>query len=235
MHYLIKSISGIFVTTMDKQEMLSEIQKIESEKVKYPSGNTEYDAQQRLLFINGVLMFLDTAFAKELYHVEKWKEKIYQSKQTENPIFGYSGTYMEAGLILSRIRQILQYENTIPFHSLPTCRHEVSVPTPPENNEEQKHKNNTEKIVEHAASAILHTGTFISAQYTYNFYNEIVTKFESEQIVMHRKLTPYENQLLNWARTERDHARHARFEDACKVVTHGAQSIVYATDEIRHY
>ncbi len=52
---------------------------------------------------------------------------------------------------------------------------------------------------------------------------------------MHRKLTPYENQLLNWARTERDHARHARFEDACKVVTHGAQSIVYATDEIRHY
>ena len=65
MQYLIKSISGIFVTTMDKQEMLSEIQKIESEKVKYPSGNTEYDAQQRLLFINGVLMFLDTAFAKE--------------------------------------------------------------------------------------------------------------------------------------------------------------------------
>lgn len=152
---------------MDKQEMLSEIQKIESEKVKYPSGNTEYDAQQRLLFINGVLMFLDTAFAKELYHVEKWKEKIYQSKQTENPIFGYSGTYMEAGLILSRIRQILQYENTIPFHSLPTCRHEVSVPTPPENNEEQKQQNNTEKIVEHTAAAILHTGTFISARNTH--------------------------------------------------------------------
>jgi hypothetical protein len=220
---------------MDKQEMLSEIQKIESEKVKYPSGNTEYDAQQRLLFINGVLMFLDTAFAKELYHVEKWKEKIYQSKQTENPIFGYSWTQTEASYVLLQVKELLLQGNTIPFHSLPTCRHEVSVPTPPENNEEQKQQNNTEKIVEHTASAILHTGTFISAQYTYNFYNEIVTKFESEQIVMHRQLTPYENQLLNWARTERDHARYARFDDAVKVVTHGAQSIVYATDEIRHY
>ena len=235
MQYLIKSISGIFVTTMDKQEMLSEIQKIESEKVKYPSGNTEYDAQQRLLFINGVLMFLDTAFAKELYHVEKWKEKIYQSKQTENPIFGYSGTYMEAGLILSRVRQILQYENTIPFHSLPTCRHEVSVPTPPENKAEQKQQNNTEKIVEHTASTILHAGTFLQAQYTYNFYNEIVTKFESEQIVMHRQLTPYETQLLNWARTERDHARNARFEDGFKAVIHGAQSIVGAAGELSQY
>ncbi len=29
MYYLIKSTSGIFVTTMDKQGMLSEIQKIE--------------------------------------------------------------------------------------------------------------------------------------------------------------------------------------------------------------
>ena len=235
MHYLIKSISGIFVTTMDKQEMLSEIQKIESEKVKYPSGNTEYDAQQRLLFINGVLMFLDTAFAKELYHVEKWKEKIYQSKQTENPIFGYSGTYMEAGLILSRIRQILQYENTIPFHSLPTCRHEVSVPTPPENNEEQKHKNNTEKIVEHAASAILHTGTLIFAQYTYNFYNEIVAKFEGEQRILHRQLTPYENRLLTWARTERDHAQQARNKDGFKAAIHGVESIVGAAGELRRY
>ena len=70
MYYLIKSISGIFVTTMDKQEMLSNIQMIESKKVKYPSGNTEYDAQQRLLFIIDVLHFLDTAFAKELYRVE---------------------------------------------------------------------------------------------------------------------------------------------------------------------
>ena len=103
------------------------------------------------------------------------------------------------------------------------------------NNKVKRINLNTEKIVEHAASAILHTGTLIFAQYTYNFYNEIVTKFESEQIVMHRQLTPYENQLLNWARTERDHARYARFDDAVKVVTHGAQSIVYATDEIRHY
>ena len=30
MYYLIKSISGIFVTTMDKQEMLSNIKKIEN-------------------------------------------------------------------------------------------------------------------------------------------------------------------------------------------------------------
>lgn len=235
MYYLIKSISGIFVTKMDRQEILSEIQKIESEKVKYPSGNTAYDAQQRLLFINDVLNFLDTAFANELYHVEKWKEKICQSKQTENPIFGYSWTQTEASYVLLQVKELLMQGNTIPSHELPTCRHEVSVPTPPENNAEQKHKSNTEKIVEHTASAILHTGTFISAQYTYNFYNEIVTKFESEQIVMHRQLTPYETQLLNWARTERDHARHARFDDAFKAVTHGAQSIVYAIDEIRHY
>ena len=112
----------------------------------------------------------------------------------------------------------------------PVCL-SVSVPTPPENNEEQKQQNNTEKIVEHTASTILHAGTFLQAQYTYNFYNEIVTKFESEQIVMHRQLTPYETQLLNWARTERDHARYARFEDGFKAVAHGAQSIVYAIDE----
>lgn len=49
---------------------------------------------------------------------------------------------------------------------------------------------------------------------------------------MHRKLTPYENQLQHWARTERDHAIYARFDDAFKAVTHGAQSIVYAIDEI---
>lgn len=231
MYYLIKSISGIFVTKMDKQGMLSEIQKIESEKVKYPSGNTAYDARQRLLFINDVLNFLDTAFANELYRVKKWKEKICQSKQTENPIFGYSWTQTEASYVLLQVKELLMQGNIIPSHELPTCRHEVSVPTPPENNAEQKHKNNTEKIVEHTASAILHTGTFISAQYTYNFYNEIVTKFESVQIVMHRQLTPYETQLLNWARTERDHARYARFEDAFKVVTHGAQSIVYAIDK----
>ena len=232
---MIKSISGIFVTTMNKQEMLSEIQKIESEKVKYPSGNTEYDAQQRLLFIIDVLNFLDTAFAKELYRVDKWKEKILQSKQTENFIFGYSWTQTEASYVLLQVKELLMQGNTIPSHELPTCRHEVSVPTPPENNEEQKQQNNTEKIVEHTASTILHVGTFLQAQYTYNFYNEIVTKFESEQIVMHRQLTPYENQLLNWARTEREHARYARFEDGFKVVTHGAQSIVYAIDESRRY
>ena len=191
MYYLIKSISGIFVTTMDKQEMLSEIQLIESKKVKYPSGNTEYDTQQRLQFIIDVLNFLDTAFAKELYRVEKWKEKILQSKQTENSIFGYSWTQTEASYVLLQVKELLMQGNTIPSQELPTCRHEVSFPIPPENNTEHKQQNNTEKIVEHAASAILHTGTFISAQYTYNFYNEIVTKFEGEQRILHRQLTPY--------------------------------------------
>ena len=33
---------------------------------------------------------------------------------------------------------------------------------------------------------------------------------------MHRQLTAYENQLLHWAKTERDHARHDRFEDGLK-------------------
>ncbi|MBR1929392.1 MAG: hypothetical protein IJ834_06670 [Paludibacteraceae bacterium] len=235
MYYLIKSISGIFVTAMDKQEMLSEIQKIESEKVKYPSSNTAYDVQQRLQFIIDVLNFLDTVFAKELYRVEKWKEKILQTLQNENSISGYSWTQTGASYVLLQVKELLMQGNTIPSHELPTCRHEVYIPTPPENDAEHKQQNNTEKIVEHAASAILHTGTLIFAQYTYNFYNEIVTKFESEQIVMHRQLTPYENQLLNWAKTERDHAIYARFDDAFKVVTHGAQSIVYAIDESHRY
>ncbi len=52
---------------------------------------------------------------------------------------------------------------------------------------------------------------------------------------MHRQLTPYENQLLNWARTERDHARYARFDDAFQVVTHGAQSIIGVIDEVGRY
>ena len=48
-------------------------------------------------------------------------------------------------------------------------------------------------------------------------------------------IAPYETQLLNWAKTERDHARYARFDDAFKAVIHGAQSIVYAIDESRRY
>ena len=235
MHYLIKNISGIFVTTMDKQEMLSNIQKIESEKVKYLSGNAAFDAKQRLLFINDVLNFLDTSFSKELYHVEKWKEKICQSQQAENPIFGYSGTQTEASYVLLQVKELLIHGNFISFHELPTCRHKVSIPTPPENNAEQKQQNNTEKVVEHAASTILHAGSFLHAQYTYNFYNEIVAKFESEQRIMHRQLTPYENQLLYWAREEREHARHARFDDGLKMVTHGAQSVAGAIDEFRRY
>ena len=235
MHYLIKSISGIFVTTMDKQEMLSEIQKIESGLSIYSYGNTKLDSQRRLQFINDVLNFLDTAFTKELYHVETWKERIRKSLQTENIIFGYSGTQTEASNVLFQVKNLLIRENPIPFNSLPTCRHEASVPTPHENDAEHKQQNNTEKIVEHAASAILHTGTFISAQYTYNFYNEIVTKFENEQIVLHRQLTPYENQLLNWAKTERDHARYARNKDGFKAAIHGVESIVGAAGELRRY
>ena len=188
--------------------------------VKYPSGNTALDSQRRLQFINNVLNLLDTAFTQELYHVETWKEKIRQSLQSENVIFDYSRTQLEASNVLLQVKNLLIQENTIPFNSLPTCHHEVSVPTPHESNVEQKQEGNTEKILNHAASAILHAGTLIFAQYTYNFYNEIVTKFESEQIVMHRQLTPYENQLLHWARTERDHARYARFDDGFKIVSH---------------
>ena len=168
MQYLIKSISGIFVTAMDKQGMLSEIQKIESGLSIYSYGNTKLDSQWRLQFIHDVLNFLDTAFTKELYHVETWKDKILQTLQNEDPIFGYSRTETEASYVLLQVKELLIRENTIPFNLLPTCRHEVSIPTPPENNAEHKQQNNTEKIVEHAASAILHTGTFISAQYTYN-------------------------------------------------------------------
>lgn len=52
---------------------------------------------------------------------------------------------------------------------------------------------------------------------------------------MHRQLTPYENQLLNWARTERDHTKYARFEDGFKAAIHGVESIVGAAGELRRY
>lgn len=235
MYYLIKSISGIFVTKMDKQEILSEIQKIESGLSIYSYGNTKLDSQRRLQFINDVLNFLDTAFTKELYHVETWKEKIRKSLQTENIIFGYSGTQTEASNVLFQVKNLLIRENTIPFNSLPTCRPEASVPTPHENNTEQKQEGNTEKILNHAASAILHAGMFLYAQHTYNFYNEIVANFESEQRILHRQLTPYENQLLSWAREERDHAQHARNKDGFKAAIHGVESIVGAAGELRRY
>ena len=235
MHYLIKSISGIFVIKMDKQEILSEIQKIESGLSIYSYGNTKLDSQRRLQFINDVLNFLDTAFTKELYHVETWKEKIRKNLQTENIIFGYSGTLTEASNVLFQVKNLLIRENPIPFNSLPTCRHEVSVPTPHENNAERKQEENTEEILKHAASAMLHAGMFLYAQYTYNFYNEIVANFESEQRILHRQLTPYENRLFTWAREERDHAQHARNKDVFKAVVHGAGSIVGAVDELRRY
>lgn len=232
MYYLIKSISGIFVTTMDKQEILSEIQKIESGVSMY-YGNTTLDSQRRLQFINDVLNLLDTVFTKELYQIEKWKEKIHQSLQSENVIFGYSGTQLEASNVLLQVKKLVIYGHTIPFNALPTCRHEVSIPTPHKNNAEHKQQDNTEKIILHAASALLHSGMFLYAQYTYNFYNEIVAKFESEQRIFHRPLTPYENRLLTWAREERDHAQHARNKDGLAAAIHGAESIVGAVDEIQ--
>ncbi len=234
MYYLINSTSGIFVTKKDKREILSEIQKIESGVYMY-SINTTLDSQRRLQFINDVLNFLDTAFTKELYHVETWKEKILKSLQSENVILGYSGTQTEASNVLYQVKDLLIRGNIIPFNALATWRNEVSVPTPQVNNAEQKQQNNTERIIIHAVSAFLHSGMFMYAQYTYNFYNEIVAKFESEQRIMRRQLTPYESRLLIWAREERDHAQHARNKDGFKVVIHGAGSIVGAVDEMRHY
>jgi hypothetical protein len=81
------------------------------------------------------------------------------------------------------------------------CCHEISVPTPHENNAEQKQHDNAVRIITHATSAMLHnTGMLLFAQHTYNFYNEIVARFESEQRILHRQLTPYENRLFTWAR-----------------------------------
>jgi len=229
MYYLIKSISGIFVTTMDKQEILSKIQKIESGVSMY-YGNTTLDSQRRLQFINDVLNFLDTAFTKELYHVETWKEKILKSLQSENVILGYSGTQTEASNVLYQVKDLLIRGNIIPFNALPTCRHEVSVPTPQVNNAEQKQQNNTERII-HAVSAFLHSGMFMYAQYTYNFYNEIVAKFESEQRIMRRQLTPYESRLLIWAREERDHARDSKIKEGIGLFAHGTFATVGIIDE----
>jgi len=220
---------------MDKHKILSEIQKIESEKVKYPSGNTALDGRRRLLFINDVLIFLDTAFTKELYHVENWKEKIRQSQQTEDLSYGYSWTQVEASNVLLQVKELLIQGNITPFCSLPTCRNEIYAPIPHKNNAEQRLQDKTEKIIIHAASAILHAGMFLHAQYTYNFHSEIVATYESEQRILRRQLTPYENQLLTWAREEREHAQYARNKDGFKVAIHGVGSIVGAVDEIRRY
>lgn len=203
--------------------------------VKYPSGNVALDSQRRLQFINNVLNFSDTAFTKELYHVENWKEKIRRSLQSENVIFGYSGTQLEASNVLLQIKNLLIQENTIPFNSLPTCRHEIAVPTSHESNAERKQQDNTERIIKYAASAMLHAGMFLYTQYTYNFYNEIVAQFEIEQSISHRQLTSYENKLLTWAREERNYAQQARNKDGFKAAVHGAGSIVGALGEIRRY
>ena len=80
---------------------------------------------------------------------------------------------------------------------------------------------------------MLHAGMFLYAQYTYNFYNEIVAQFEIEQRILPRQLTSYENQLLTWARKERDYAIKARNKDGFKAAIHGAESIVGAVDELQ--
>lgn len=234
MYYLIKSISGIFVTTMDKQKILSEIQKIESGVSMY-YGNTTLDSQRRLQFIKDVLNFLDTAFTKELYHVEQWKQKILRSYENEKATSGYGWTQVEASNILLQVKTLVIYGNIIPFNALPTCRHEISAPIPHKNNVEQKQTDNEDRIIDHAVSAMLHTGMFLYAQYTYNFYNEIVVQLESEQRILRRQLTPYENRLLTWAKDERDYAQQARNKDGFKAVIQGAGSIVGAVDELRRY
>ena len=234
MYYLINSTSGIFVTKKDKREILSDIQKIESGVSMY-YGNTTLDSQRRLQFIKDVLNFLDTAFTKELYHVEQWKQKILQCYEKENATSGYGWTQVEASNVLFQVKTLVIFGDTIPFNSLPTCLHEVSVPTPHKNNTEQKKEDKAERIIIHAASALLHAGMFVHAQYTYNFYNEIVTQFESEQRILRRQLTPYENRLLTWAREERDHAQYARNKDGFNVAIHGVGSIVGAVGEFRRY
>jgi len=234
MYYLINSTSGIFVTTMDKQKILSEIQKIESGISMY-YGNTTLDSQRRLQFINDVLNFLDTAFTKELYHVEQWKQKILRSYENEKATSGYGWTQVEASNILLQVKTLVIYGNIIPFNALPTCRHEISAPIPHKNNVEQKQTDNEDRIIDHAVSAFLHSGMFLYAQYTYNFYNEIVAKFESEQRILRRQLTPYENRLLTWAIEERNHAQQARNKNSFKAAIHGVESIVGAVDELRRY
>ncbi len=194
-------------------------------------GNTTLDSQRRLQFINDVLNFLDTAFTKELYHVETWKEKILKSLQSENVILGYSGTQTEASNVLYQVKDLLIRGNIIPFNALPTCRHEVSVPTPQVNNAEQKQTDKEDRIIYHAASAMLHTGMFLYAQYTYNFYDEIVAKFESEQRILHRQLTPYKNRLLSWAREERDSARDSKIKKGIGLFAHGTFATIGIIDE----
>ena len=230
MYYLIKSISGIFVTTMDKQEIQSKIQKIESGVSMY-YGNTTLDSQRRLQFIKDVLNFLDTAFTKELYHVEQWKQKILRSYENEKATSGYGWTQVEASNILLQVKTLVIYGNIIPFNALPTCRHEISAPIPHKNNVEQKQTDKEDRIIGHAASALLHAGMFLYAQYTYNFYNEIVAKFENEQRILHRQLTPYESRLLTWAREERDSARDSKIKKGIGLFAHGTFATIGIIDE----
>lgn len=220
MYYLINSTSGIFVTTMDKNEILSKIQEIESHKLDHASGNTMLDSQQRLQFINDVLTFLNTTFAKELYHAEKWKNKILHSLQKEDGLCNYGWTQLAASEVIGDIKLLLIKDNTIAYDSLPSCTDKKSIPAPHNINAGQDQRSNAEKIIDHTATAFMHGIKVWYAKDTYNFYNKIICTLENEQRFFGRQLSPFESELLMWARTERDHANKALIKDGLKTAIH---------------
>lgn len=216
MYYLINSTSGIFVTMMDKDEILSNIQEIESHKFVNPSDNTMYNSQLRLQFISEVLTFLDTTFTKELYHIEQWKQTIQQSLQNEDGIFCYNRTLFLTSNVLLTIKQLLIKDNTIAYDLLPTCHDTKSVPMPNTITTEQHLRTTTERIIEHSATAIFHGLKMWHAKDTYSFYDKMICTLENEQRLLHRQLTPFESKLLVWARTERKYANEAMIKDGLK-------------------
>lgn len=224
MHYLINSLSGIFVTKMDKYEILSQIQERESHKV-YSGGNTMWDSQQRLQFIIDVLTFLNSTFTKELYHVEKWKNKILFSLQKEDGLSNYGWTQLAASEVVGEIKLLLIKDNTIAYDSLPICTDTKSIPVPHTISTGQGQRSNTESIIDHTATAIMHRVKVWYAQDTYNFYNKMICTLENEQRFLGRQLSLFESKLLIWARTERDHANEAVMKDGFKTVVHAVCSI----------
>ena len=225
MYYLINSISGIFVTTMDKDEILSKIQEIESQDLVNSYGNIMQDTQLRLQFINDVQSFLDVTFTKELYHVEHWKQRIRQSLQNEDESFCYSWTLFIASVVLVKIKQLLINDNVIAYDLLTTCYDMKVVPVPHHINTEKKQRTTAERIIEHSATAILYGQKAWHAKDTYGFYNKMICTLEYEQFFLHRQLTPFESKLLVWARTEREHANEAMIKEGCKTAVHTLSSI----------
>ena len=225
MYYLINSTLGIYVTTMDKDEILSKIKGMESRKLVNPSGNNMWDSQRRLQFVQDVLTFLDTTFTKELYYVEQWKQKIYQSLQNEDGIFCYSWTQLAASDVLFNIKQLLIKDNTIAYDLLPICHDTKSVPVPHNITTEQNQRTTTERIIEHSATAIFHGLKTWHAKDTYSFYDKMICTLENEQRFSHRQLTPFESKLLVWARAERDCANETMIKDGFKTAIHTVCSI----------